>query len=118
MTARAGDPGYSRSGVADLRLQKSPHVLTRAPPSTVTACPAGCRRRRSRWCSRSFFVLPLCFVVMVSFWDYNDYQMLPTFTTRSYTESFEGCLTDLPNLCTMFKTYVSTVEILSASSGR
>ena len=43
-----------------------------------------------------FFVLPLCFVVLVSFWDYNDYQMLPTFTTRSYTESFEGCLRDCP----------------------
>ncbi len=57
-----------------------------------------------------FFVLPLGFVVLVSFWDYNDYQMLPAFTTRSYTESFEGCLTDLPNLCTMLKTYVSTVK--------
>ena len=57
-----------------------------------------------------FFVLPLVFVVIVSFWDYNDYQMLPTFTTRSYVESFEGCLTDLPDLCTMLKTYVSTAK--------
>ena len=40
----------------------------------------------------AFFVLPLVFVVIVSFWDYNDYQMLPTFTTRSYVESFDGCL--------------------------
>ena len=58
----------------------------------------------------AFFVLPLVFVVIVSFWDYNDYQMLPSFTTRSYVESFDGCLTDLPNLCTMFKTYVSTAK--------
>lgn len=57
-----------------------------------------------------FFVLPLVLVVIVSFWDYNDYEMLPAFTTRSYVESFEGCLTDLPNLCTMFKTYVSTAK--------
>ena len=57
-----------------------------------------------------FFVLPLGFVLMVSFWDYNDFQMLPTFTTRSYTESFEGCLTSLPDLCTMLKTYVSTIK--------
>ena len=57
-----------------------------------------------------FFVLPLIFVLIVSFWDYNDYEMLPTFTTRSYTESFEGCLTRLPDLCTMLKTYVSTVK--------
>ena len=58
----------------------------------------------------AFFVLPLAFVVIVSFWDYNDYQMLPVFTTRSYAESFEGCLTRLPDLCTMLKTYVSTVK--------
>jgi putative spermidine/putrescine transport system permease protein len=57
-----------------------------------------------------FFVLPLCFVIMVSFWDYNDYSMIPAFTTRSYVESFEGCLTDLPDLCTMLKTYVSTAK--------
>jgi putative spermidine/putrescine transport system permease protein len=57
-----------------------------------------------------FFVLPLCFVITVSFWDYNDYEMLPTFTTRSYVESFDGCLTQLPDLCTMLKTYVSTAK--------
>ena len=58
----------------------------------------------------AFFVLPLAFVIMVSFWDYNEYEMIPAFTTRSYTESFEGCLTDLPNLCTMLATYLSTAK--------
>jgi putative spermidine/putrescine transport system permease protein len=57
-----------------------------------------------------FFLLPLAFVVMVSFWDYNDYEMLPTFTTRSYTETFEGCLAQLPDLCTIVKTYLSTLK--------
>ena len=57
-----------------------------------------------------FFVLPLIFVVIVSFWNYNDYEMLPVFTTRSYTESFEGCLAQLPDLCTILKTYASTVK--------
>ncbi len=57
-----------------------------------------------------FFVLPLVFVVIVSFWDYNDYEMLPAFTTRSYTETFEGCLTQLPDLCTILKTYASTAK--------
>src|SRR6202451_4112488 len=57
-----------------------------------------------------FFVLPLIFVVIVSFWDYNDYEMLPSFTTRSYTETFEGCLTQLPDLCTILKTYLSTAK--------
>jgi putative spermidine/putrescine transport system permease protein len=36
--------------------------------------------------------------------------MLPSFTTRSYTENFEGCLAQLPGLCTILKTYVSTAK--------
>ena len=36
--------------------------------------------------------------------------MLPSFTTRSYTETFEGCLTQFPDLCTILKTYLSTVK--------
>jgi len=57
-----------------------------------------------------FFVMPLAFVAVVSFWDYNDYQMLPTFTTRSYTQTFAGCLNELPGLCTILKTYASTAK--------
>jgi putative spermidine/putrescine transport system permease protein len=57
-----------------------------------------------------FFIVPLILVVIVSFWDYNDYQMMPAFITRSYTESFDGCLTKLPDLCTIFKTYLSTAK--------
>jgi putative spermidine/putrescine transport system permease protein len=59
----------------------------------------------------AFFVLPLCFVVMVSFWDYNEYQMIPTFTTRGYYESFEGCVTKLPELCTTLATYLKTLKL-------
>ena len=58
----------------------------------------------------AFFIVPLILVVIVSFWDYNDYQMMPAFITRSYTDSFEGCLTKLPDLCTIFKTYLSTAK--------
>jgi putative spermidine/putrescine transport system permease protein len=58
-----------------------------------------------------FFVLPLAFVVMVSFWDYNEYEMIPTFTTRGYYESFEGCLTKLPELCTTLATYMKTIKL-------
>src|ERR1700678_1676333 len=57
-----------------------------------------------------FFIIPLILVVIVSFWDYNDYEMLPAFTTRSYTETLEGCLTQLPDLCTILKTYLSTAN--------
>jgi putative spermidine/putrescine transport system permease protein len=57
-----------------------------------------------------FFILPLVFVVIVSFWDYNDYEMLPSFTMRSYVDTFDGCLAQLPDLCTILKTYASTVK--------
>lgn len=58
-----------------------------------------------------FFLLPLALVVMVSFWDYNDYEMIPAFSGRGYTETFEGCLTKLPEACTMLKTYGQTLKL-------
>lgn len=57
-----------------------------------------------------FFAIPLCFVAMVSFWNYNDYEMIPAFTLRGYTESFSGCYTKLPELCTIFATYLKTLK--------
>ena len=58
-----------------------------------------------------FFILPLAFVVVVSFWDYNEYEIIPAFTLRGYVESFEGCLTSLPALCTMLATYLKTLKL-------
>ena len=57
-----------------------------------------------------FFVIPLILVVVVSFFDYNDYQTIPSFTTRSYVENFEGCVSQLPDVCTILKTYGSTLK--------
>src|SRR5215472_10749442 len=57
-----------------------------------------------------FFLVPLALTVMVSFWDYNEYQILPAFTVRSYVEIFEGCLDRLPDLCVTLKTYLSTIK--------
>jgi putative spermidine/putrescine transport system permease protein len=57
-----------------------------------------------------FFAVPLIFVVVVSLWDYNDYAILPDFTARSYLETFEGCYDQLPALCTIIKTYLSTAK--------
>src|ERR1700678_984717 len=57
-----------------------------------------------------FFLVPLGLTVMVSFWNYNEYQILPGFTGRSYFEIFEGCFDRLPNLCVTFKTYLSTLK--------
>ena len=61
-----------------------------------------------------FFLIPLGLTVMVSFWDYNEYQILPAFTVRSYLEIFEGCIGKLPDLCVTFKTYLSTLKFCLA----
>jgi putative spermidine/putrescine transport system permease protein len=57
-----------------------------------------------------FFLVPLALTVMVSFWDYTEYEIVPAFTLRSYVEMFEGCLDQLPGLCVTFKTYLSTLK--------
>jgi putative spermidine/putrescine transport system permease protein len=58
-----------------------------------------------------FFLLPLLFVFIVSFWDYNDFEMIPTFTLRQYVQSFDACITSLPSLCTAFATYWETIKL-------
>jgi putative spermidine/putrescine transport system permease protein len=58
----------------------------------------------------AFFLIPLLFVTIVSFWNYNDYEMLPAFSGRGYTDTFEGCLQQLPDLCTILRTYGSTLK--------
>jgi putative spermidine/putrescine transport system permease protein len=58
-----------------------------------------------------FFLLPLVFVTIVSAWDYNEYEMIPAFSLRGYTDTFEGCIADLPELCTILKTYLKTVKL-------
>jgi putative spermidine/putrescine transport system permease protein len=58
-----------------------------------------------------FFLLPLLFVTIVSAWDYNEYEMIPAFSLRGYTDTFEGCIVDLPGLCTILKTYLKTLKL-------
>jgi hypothetical protein len=58
-----------------------------------------------------FFILPLVFVTIVSAWDYNEYEMLPAFSLRGYTDTFEGCIAELPGLCTILKTYLKTLKL-------
>jgi putative spermidine/putrescine transport system permease protein len=57
-----------------------------------------------------FFLVPLALTVMVSFWDYTEYEIVPAFTLRSYVETFEGCFDRLPDLCVTLKTYLSTLK--------
>ncbi len=56
-----------------------------------------------------FFLIPLALVLMVSFWDYNQYEMLPAFSFKNYVSVFEGCLSG-DEMCVTFKTYLSTFK--------
>ena len=58
-----------------------------------------------------FFLLPLALVVIVSFWNYNEFELLPEFSGRGYLDTFEGCMAELPQLCTILKTYVKTLKL-------
>jgi len=90
-----------------------------APARTVAAPRAGSSGRLAAFLQAApmmlvfllFFVLPLAVTVVVSFWDYTEYSIVPDFTLRNYVEAFDGCLTSLPDLCTTFKTYLSTLKI-------
>src|SRR5260370_22866614 len=58
-----------------------------------------------------FFLLPLLFVTIVSAWAYNEYEMIPAFSLRGYSDTFEGCIADLPSLCTILKTSLTTLNL-------
>ncbi|WP_411879382.1 ABC transporter permease [Polaromonas sp. YR568] len=56
-----------------------------------------------------FFLVPLALVLMVSFWDFNEYELLPGFTLKNYVAIFDGC-GKASELCVTFKTYLSTFK--------
>src|SRR5262249_22205160 len=58
-----------------------------------------------------FFLLPLVLVIIVSAWDYNEYEMIPAFSLRGYSDTFEGCIAGLPDLCAILKTYLKTLKL-------
>src|SRR5690349_1920761 len=99
---RANAPGRSRPGLLEIGLQmlhdRKSFVawLQAAPMMLVFAV---------------FFLLPLVFVTIVSAWDYNEYEMLPAFSLRGYSDTFEGCIAELPGLCTILKTYLKTLKL-------
>ena len=57
-----------------------------------------------------FFVLPLVVTLVVSFWRYNEYSIIPAFTPQNYLAIFDNCVSGLPKLCTTFGTYLSTLK--------
>ena len=60
----------------------------------------------------AFFIVPLCLVIMVSFWDYNAYSIIPNFIFTNYEDIFYGCVKSLPDLCTSFATYISSLKFV------
>ncbi len=56
-----------------------------------------------------FFLVPLALVVAVSFWDFNEYELIPAFTWKSYAQIFEGCA-DTATRCVTVSTYLSTLK--------
>jgi putative spermidine/putrescine transport system permease protein len=59
-----------------------------------------------------FFLIPLALILLVSFWNFNEYELLPGFTLRNYASIFEGCgqLNDRGSLCVTLATYLSTLK--------
>ena len=55
-----------------------------------------------------FFLLPLALIVMVSFWQATDYELIPAFTLQSYLDIGSGCGDGGP--CVMLRTYLSTLK--------
>lgn len=56
-----------------------------------------------------FFLIPLALIGMVSFWDFNEYELLPAFTFKNYVSVFDGC-SNTTDMCVTFKTYLSTFK--------
>ncbi len=56
-----------------------------------------------------FFLIPLALILMVSFWDFNEYELLPGFTVKNYVSIFDGC-GNTSELCVTLKTYYSTLK--------
>ncbi|RKP56436.1 ABC transporter permease [Pararobbsia silviterrae] len=87
-------------------------------PPAASADTSGVRHRRApAWLQATpltltfalFFVIPLVITLIVSFWDYNEYQIIPAFTFKNYVAIFDGC-SSMSDVCVTLKTYGSTVK--------
>ena len=56
----------------------------------------------------AYFIIPLILTLIVSFWDYTEYSIIPDFIFGNYFYIFQGCFTFEDGLCLTFKTYIST----------
>ena len=87
------------------------------PPATPAQARTVRHRRASAWLQATpltltfalFFVIPLVITLIVSFWDYNEYQIIPAFTLKNYVAIFNGC-SSMSDVCVTLKTYGSTLK--------
>jgi putative spermidine/putrescine transport system permease protein len=94
-----GKPGSARSGGGAAPRAKR----FAGPPAWLQATPFSL-------VFLLFFIVPLALVVMVSFWNFNEYELLPGFTFSNYLKIFEGCPGTDGQLCVTFATYLSTLK--------
>jgi putative spermidine/putrescine transport system permease protein len=60
-----------------------------------------------------FFLVPLALIVMVSFWQATDYELIPAFTLQAYADIFNGCSLfggSEDDTCVSGRTYLSTLK--------
>jgi putative spermidine/putrescine transport system permease protein len=59
-----------------------------------------------------FFLVPLALILAVSFWNFNEYELLPAFSLRNYIAIFDGCghLNGRGDFCVTLATYLSTLK--------
>ena len=55
-----------------------------------------------------FFFIPLVLTFVISFWDYNEYSIIPDLILENYKYIFENCFSFKDGMCVTFKTYLST----------
>ena len=80
-------------------------ALGRAPSANAQAMPMGL-------VFALFFLIPLALIVMVSFWDYNEYEIIPAFTLQNYVAMWEGCGSP-DGFCVTASTYLSTFKFVA-----
>lgn len=97
-----------------------PAAVTEAAPAKAPAASLTTKTRRHRALAYLqaapmalvflvFFVMPLALTLIVSFWEYNEYEIIPAFTVQNYVDVFEGCL-KTSDACTTVRTYLSTLK--------
>lgn len=86
------------------------------PPSARPPAGAPKAHRAGAWLQAAplalvfvvFFLLPLALIVMVSFWQATDYELIPAFTPQAYLDIFSGCFDG--GACVSGRTYLSTLK--------